>query len=208
MLCMAVGFNRSRTAGLPARRRSEIARAAAAARWSRSESFDRAPSTDSGLASLVAHYGSRFSRSRLSGSDLGRAAIRALTLCRRNPAVARMFPVFLWRVRDELDLPTLAGEASRRRLAPVLGYMLALTARLGPAIAGKRWTAAELQVDALERSASPREPSFLFPTVRGRPFEAAVARERTPPAALGWGLITGMPEDSFESYFRRQMRAG
>jgi hypothetical protein len=108
-----------------------------------------------------------------------------------------MLPVFLWRVRDQIDLAKLAAEAKKRNSAAALGYFLELTSKLRP------WNAVKGPLATLRPHAHPRRPVFFFHKTAANPFEAMVAKERTPAEALRWGLLTGTPTDSFESYFQK-----
>lgn len=108
-----------------------------------------------------------------------------------------MLPVFLWRVRGELDLNELVRLARRSRYAPVLGYFLELAAQLGSVKSFRR------ALPALRDAVRADHPIYLFPKMARNPFERVAAETRTPTAARRWGLLTGTPTDSFESYFRK-----
>ena len=56
---------------------------------------------------------------------------------------------------------------------------------------------------ALRRQARTDSPVFLFPKTEKYPYEAMAARERTPPDARRWGLLTGVPLGCFSSYFAK-----
>ena len=128
------------------------------------------------------------------------AVVRRDLTPRVDPAVARMLPVFLWRARNRLDVAKLAAEAKSNRRASALGYFLELTAKLGR-VAGWKRTIASLRTEAA------KEPTrYFFEKTADNPFEAMVAEARTPADARAWGLITGTPTDSFESYFRKVAR--
>jgi hypothetical protein len=187
----------ARARSLSPARKAAIARNAARARWSkRALVIDRLPRSHEELLSFVAHYGSGVAKATI-GADLEGIALRAVAASRRDPALARMLPVFLWRVRDRLDLKKLTTDARRRRLAPALGYFLELTSKLG------RWRAAGRALAVLRREARPGRPRYFFCEIAKHPFAAMAARERTPADARSWGLLTGTPTDSFETYFEK-----
>src|SRR5262249_14660030 len=104
----------ARARALSAQERAKIARTAARARWSRPALvIDRAPRDHGELSALVAHYGARVARG-IPGSNLQDIVLRAVISSRRDPALARMLPVFLWRTRDVLDLDELIRKAHKR----------------------------------------------------------------------------------------------
>jgi len=187
----------ARAAALTPARREEIARKAARTRWTRPVLvIDRLPRDHEELVSFVAHYGSRVSTTRIE-RGLEDVVLKAVKASRRDSALARMLPVFLWRARAGLELERLEKKVKSRSEAAALGYFLQLAARLG-AFAGFDATVARLK-----SLACPRRLSFFFATTACNPFEAMIARERTPDEALEWGLLTGTPTDSFETYFRK-----
>ena len=114
-----------------------------------------------------------------------------------TPSIARMLPVFLWRVRKDLDLGDLASEAVRLGHAQVLGYFLD--------VAGKISSTRTFQpvVRTLHRQARADRPVFLFPETAKHPFEALAARRDTPAHARRWGLLTRTPLAGYRSYFAR-----
>jgi hypothetical protein len=187
----------ARARSLSPARKAAIAREAARVRWSKPALvIDRAPRGHGELLSFVAHYGSRVAKGT-ARPDLEAIALRAVVASRRDPALARMLPVFLWRVRDRLDLEKLTVAAKKRKSAPALGYFLEVTSKLG------RWRGADQALATLRREAHPARPRYFFHETGRHPFAAMVARERTPPDARKWGLLTGTPTDSFETYFQK-----
>jgi hypothetical protein len=108
-----------------------------------------------------------------------------------------MLPVFLWRVRDQIDLTKLVVQAKKRNCSAAVGYFLELTSKLRP------WNAVKGPLAKLRVHAHPQRPVFFFNKTAANPFEAMTAKERTPAEALRWGILTGTPTDSFESYFRK-----
>lgn len=186
----------ARARALPPKRRQEIARDAARTRWQRPVLFlDRAPRGHGELSAFVAHFGTRVAKGE-PGCDLADVALRAVKSGRRDPALTRMLPVFLWRARNVLDLDVLVRRAQRQRQAPAVGYFLELAATLGGAPKLAR-AARRLRVP------SHRRPLLYFESAARNPFEAMAARERTPEPARRWGLVTGTPTDSFSTYFQK-----
>jgi hypothetical protein len=108
-----------------------------------------------------------------------------------------MLPVFLWRIRHQLDLRKLRAGARARKSAAALGYLLEVTSKLGG------WKGIDLALAKLRKAARPGRPMYFFHGTGARPFAAMAARERTPPDARAWGLLTGTPTDSFETYFQK-----
>jgi hypothetical protein len=162
----------------------------------REPSLFRSPRTTGELRSFVAHFGARCARGTTRCS-LENVVLRAVETSRRDPALARMLPVFLWRVRDSLDLAELATKATLRGYGPVLGYFLDVASKVSST------RTFQPAVRALRRQARTDSPVFLFLKTEKYPYEAMAARERTPPDARRWGLLTGVPLDSFSSYFAK-----
>ena len=191
---------RARAAALTPAQRTEIAREAARARWGKPALvLDRRPRNHGELLSFVAHYGARVSRITTT-CRLEDVVLQSVKGARGDPALARMLPVFLWRVRGRLDPGRLAAHASRRGCAAALGYFLELASRLG------RCADFGDALLLLKSCAHPERPTYFFRKAARNPFEAMVARERTPRDARRWGLLTGTPTDSFASYFRKVAR--
>jgi len=156
----------------------------------------RSPRTTGELRSFVAHFGARCTRGTTK-CNLENVVLRAVEMSRRDPALARMLPVFLWRVRDSLDLDELATKAALRGCGSVLGYFLEVAGKVSSA---RTFRPAVLALRAHARADC---PVFLFPKTEKYPYEAMAARARTPPDARRWGLLTGMPLDCFSGYFAK-----
>src|SRR4051812_6891682 len=187
----------ARARALPASRRKAIARAAAKSRWAKPALvIDECPRDHGELLAFVAHYGAHVARST-ARHDLEEIAVRAIEASRGDPALARMLPVFLWRIRASVDVDKLVARSRRRRLASALGYFLELTAHLGP------WRGFDRATAKLRTDAKQKRPAYFFHETRKNPFEAMAAEERTPIEARRWGLLTGTPKESFETYFRK-----
>lgn len=146
------------------------------------------------LLSFVAHFGSRCALG-MTKCCLEDVVLRAVRATRTDPSMARMLPVFLWRVQDQLDLEALTSKAGRDAL--VLGYFLDVSGRVSTS------TRFRPVVRVLRRRATNSRPVFLFTKIQDHPFEAMVAQERTPPHARRWGLLTGVGLDSFANYFNK-----
>lgn len=188
----------ARARALSPQRRSEIAQRAARARWGRSTAASP-PSSHQQLLSFVAHHGSRAAGAG-STDDLETIAIRALAASRRDSSLARMLPVFLWRVGDRLDLDRLVRAAKRKGLAAALGFFLELASILGES------RVFDEALTVLRPHARATRPSYFFEGTSGRPFERAASVVNTPAEARRWGLLMNMPFDSFASYFRKVAR--
>ena len=148
------------------------------------------------MLDFVAHHGSVAATGDAVG-DMEAIAVRAIKASRRDSAMARMLPVFLWRLRQRLDLARLVKAARRQGLAPALGFFLEVASILGE---GSPFEEALTQ---LRPSAPPARPAYFFEGTSLRPFERAATDLNTPAEARRWGLLMNMPLDSFASYFRK-----
>src|SRR5439155_18464827 len=63
--------------------------------------------------------------------DLEKILANGLVLSHRDPTVARVLPLVLWRQRDRMDLDRLIAQASRQGERSALGYFLELAGQLG-----------------------------------------------------------------------------
>jgi hypothetical protein len=156
----------------------------------------RRPRNHAELVSFVAHHGALVgaSTTRCSLEDV---ALRAVRASRHDTALARMLPVFLWRVRERLDLRKLTTAALLKGCAAPLGYFLELASKLGAVDTFKS------ALPALRAHAHPDTPTFFFPHTSRGPLESMAVDQMTPEDARRWGLLTGTPTDSFETYFRK-----
>jgi len=122
----------------------------------------------------------------------------ALSLSHRDPTVARVFPLVLWRQRDQLDFDRLSQEATRRDERQALGYFLELAGKLG---GESRLVKAARALHDMRRKrarmffAGPHGPRALAATLRNTPKEA-----------LRWGYLMNMGVDSFRSTFDKFAR--
>lgn len=156
----------------------------------------RTPRQHDELLSFVAHFGARVTNAA-TRCNLENVVLRAVVASRRDPSLARMLPVFLFRVRDGLKLDELTAKAVARGCASRLGYFLEVASKVSsvrtfrPAMA------------TLRQHAHANRPVFLFARTQSHPFEAMLAHENTPNDARRWGLLTSTPLDSFSSYFNK-----
>ncbi len=122
----------------------------------------------------------------------------ALPLSHRDPTVARVMPLVLWRQRDHLDFGRLREEARRRNEGQALGYFLELAGRLGndPHL---------VEVAKTLRDRRRKKAREFFAGVRG-PRAVAASRRNTPREALRWGYLMNMGLDSFRSTFDKFTR--
>jgi hypothetical protein len=148
------------------------------------------------LLSFVAHHGSLAAGGE-PVSGLEALVIRALKASRRDSALARMLPVFLWRMRGRLAKPRLLEAAQQQSVVAPLGFFIELASMLGGGDDFKRLLA------DLRASAKASRSSYFFAGTSGRPFERAAADLNSPAEARRWGLLMNMPLDSFASYFRK-----
>jgi hypothetical protein len=157
----------------------------------------RRPRNHAELLSFVAHYGAHVATSTTKCS-LEDVALRAVRASRRDTALARMMPVFLWRVRERLDLRKLTTAALLKGHAAPLGYFLELASKLGGPL-----TTFDSALPALRAHAHPDSPTYFFPHTSRGPLESMAVDQMTPADARRWGLLTGTPTDSFETHFRK-----
>jgi hypothetical protein len=122
----------------------------------------------------------------------------ALSLSHRDPTVARVLPLLLWRQRDHLDFDRLRAEATRRNEGQALGYFLELSGRLG----NERRL---VEASAKLRDKRRRRARMFFSSPQG-PRALAAARRNTPKEALRWGYLMNMGLDSFRSTFDKFVR--
>jgi hypothetical protein len=194
---------RVRAARLSSSRRAEIARDAAATRWSRRFALPTRVSEREALVAFVAHYGS-LAHGRPAVACLEDTVAQAIEASHEDAAMARMLPVLLWRLRSDLDLRKLERAARARGESRTLGFFLDLTA----ALAGGRGRAGTIHsfqraARSLRAQARSGAPAYFFAGTERRPFERLAAHENTPSLARSWGLLMNMPLASFESHFRR-----
>lgn len=173
-----------------------IAEKAAQARWKPTVLVLRQPRDHGELQCFVAQYGNGFARAERC--DAAAVLLRAVTACRRDPHLAHMLPVFVWRARVEIFARPKRLLAVSPKAACTLGYVLELTRR----ISGLQ--VRDNLIRGLRRKAASVEAPFvLFHVMSVGAFTTELARTRTSTLALSWKLVTGEPDESFESYFRK-----
>ena len=119
----------------------------------------------------------------------------ALSLSHREPTVARVLPVVLWRHRKTMEIDRLAEQATRYDEKQALGYFLELAGRLG--------ADTQLRKTAQSLNDKRRSRSRMFFAGHHGPYEVALTRRNTPPVAKKWGYLMNMPVDSFRSTFEK-----
>lgn len=148
------------------------------------------------LASIGAPLGAAEASSSVFPLEHGLA--EALSLAHRDPTVARVLPLVLWRQRERLDFDRLQREAARRNEDQALGLFLELAGR----ISSER---------RLVRAAAPlrdrrrRRVRMFFSGPHG-PRALVATRRNTPPEARRWGFLMNMGLDSFRSTFAKFAR--
>jgi hypothetical protein len=156
------------------------------------------PRSLSELRSFVAHYGARCNR-RKARFKLASVVMDAFRMGRKDPSLARMLPVFLWRNREQVDLPDLHRKAQRTNLTNVVGYFLDVTNH----VAGRRVFAVSGLPESRSDPPSPGKPEFLFPEACSTPMARAGVMANPDSLALRWNLLTRTPVDDYRSYFNR-----
>ncbi len=148
------------------------------------------------LASVGAPLGAEAPSTAAPPLEQGLA--EALSLAHRDPTVARVLPLVLWRHRAELDFGRLQREAARRDEEQALGLFLEL--------AGKVSNERQLVfAAALLRDRRRRRARMFFSGPHG-PRALAATRRNTPPEARRWGFLMNMGVDSFRSTFAKFAR--
>ncbi len=133
-----------------------------------------------------------------SVSMLEEGLAEALSLAHRDPTVARVLPLVLWRQRERLDFDRLRGEAACRNEEQALGLFLEL--------AGKISNERQLVEAATPlRDRRRRRVRMFFSGPHG-PHALAATHRNTPPEARRWGFLMNMGVDSFRSTFAKFAR--
>jgi len=148
------------------------------------------------LASVGAPLGSAAARG--SVPPLEEVVAEALSLSHRDPTVARVIPLLLWRQRQRLDFVRLKREATRRDERQALGLFLELAGRFGDE---------PLLVDESRGlfDGRRRRVRMFFSGPHG-PRALAATRRNTPREARRWGYLMNMGLDSYQSTFDRFAR--
>lgn len=129
---------------------------------------------------------------------LERGLAEVLSLAHRDPTVARVLPLVLWRHRERLDFDRLRREAARRDEDQSLGLFLMLAGR----ISNEQQL---VQAAAPLRDRRRRRVRMFFSGHHGSRALAAT-RRNTPPEARRWGFLMNMGVDSFRSTFAKFAR--
>jgi len=139
------------------------------------------------LAALGAPVQSEAAAAGTRDESVEAVVVRGVELARREPATARALPVLLHRLRGRLDLEALQAAARQAGVGHALGFLLALTARLG-------------HDDTYARAAR----ALRDKRVHAQPF--FVTSKHPPvsfPLARRWGFHLGTREADFASTFER-----
>ena len=193
----------ARALALKPRRRAEIARGAARARWQPEVMVLTQPRDDEELECFVAQYGNGYAKH--GPCDPTAVLVDALSACRGNACLARMMPVFIWRARAEVLGDSKRFSAMPAEDACALGYFLELTQRFGKYDA-RRLREAQSATRALRRGSRSVTSPFVFFNAIDTPLRMEHAVALTSPLAKSWNLVLGEPDESFESYFNRAAR--
>lgn len=148
------------------------------------------------LATIGAPLGAAESSS--SALPLEQGLAEALSLAHRDPTVARVLPLVLWRQRERLDFARLQREAVRRDEGQALGFFLEFAGK----ISNERRL---VQAAASLRDRRRRRVRLFFSGPHG-PHALAATRRNTPPEARRWGFLMNMGVDSFRSTFAKFAR--
>ena len=155
---------------------------------------------DGRVRGWLASVGAPLGAAEVTGSalTLEEGLAEALSLAHRDPTVARVLPLVLWRQREHVDFDRLQREVARRDEDQALGLFLEL--------AGKISNERQLMEAATPlRDRRRRKPRVFFSGPHG-PHALAATRRSTPPEARRWGFLMNMGMDSFRSTFAKFAR--
>lgn len=186
----------ARAKALSSRRKSEIAKIAAEARWKPGVLVLSQPKDHGELQWFVAQYGNGYALAD-DTCDPAAVLLRSISVCRHDGGLARMLPVFIWRARDKIFARPKRLLAVSPEEACVLGYFLELTSNLGGVLLARG------VLRDLRRKAAPVEKPIVFFHLMNRSMLREFAEERTSGLAKSWNLVLGEPDESFKSYFAR-----
>ncbi len=156
--------------------------------------------SDERVRGWLARVGAPLGAEEASSSELPleQGLAEALSLAHRDPTVARVLPLVLWRYRERLDFDRLRREAARRDEDQALGLFLVLAGR----ISNERQL---VQAAAPLRDRRRRRVRMFFSGPKG-PHALEATRRNTPPEARRWGFLMNMGVDSFRSTFAKFAR--
>lgn len=190
---------------LKPRRRTEIAREAARARWKPGVLTLTQPRDLGELECFVAFYGNGLAKHGVC--DPAAVLVSAIAACRNNACLARMIPVFVWRARFEIFKDPRKLVAVSAVNACALGYFLELAQRFVEVHTTTELRGAKGVICALRRkSRSIESPFVLFHSTRKSSSRREHAERLTSATARSWNLVIGEPDESFENYFTRAGR--
>jgi len=160
----------------------------------------KGPSVDQ-VRGWLRHYGaplvvSATGKSARAVPSLEETLIHGLRVSHSDAAVARTFPVLLWRNRDRLRFPDLVHGAHQAGQGRTLGFFLDLTAEL----TGDR-RLAQLADELKDRRV--RRETFFFDDAGNTLTGKELAEVNTPAVGRRWHFLMNMPLDSFETIFRK-----
>ncbi len=138
----------------------------------------------------LAWWGAPLAEVRKRNFSLEESLLLGLEEATTDGTVLRVLPTLLAKRGNELDWRELKEGARRRKLKAQLGMLVELTSGL---VGNSEWPR---EVEEL-RDRRTRTPRF-FPAVKS-PWEAELARSRTPEVAKRWGLWMNVSEESFKS---------
>lgn len=131
----------------------------------------------------------------VDADDLEQTLVAGVELARRDPTLATVLPVALWRWREGLDRGRLEQEARRAKQKHATGFMLALTAELS----GDR-RLARLSEQLRDGRVTQLRPFFTLPSTRSAD---RTMERRTPPVAREWGYRLDLDLDSLRTQFAK-----
>lgn len=128
--------------------------------------------------------------------------VKAVSLAKQNPTLARSLPVVLVTVLPNVNPHRLLYWAKRYKVKRELGFFVALTAHLSKEPALKKL--AKLFFD--KRWSKPQY--FLTAEENAKGFQAKLVEQNTPSLAKTWKLKMNLGLDSFESLFNKFVSEG
>lgn len=183
----------ARAERLSPRRKTEIAKSAATARWKFAPLTLRSPNDLGELRCFVAQYGNGHARTD-GRCDPTAVLLRTLSACRDDAFLARMLPVFIHRARTELFSDSRLLTVSPRK-ACALGYFIELTCQLG------KIDPPDKLLLALRHKIVGVETPFVL-------FRKESAPRRESPLARSWKISLTESQDSLGMYFEKAFGTG
>lgn len=162
---------------------------------------NRTVPTSEDVRAALAKFGTPVTSSAKSSCNLSpeETFVFGLELARADSSVARSLPVGFAKNKNILSWKRMEFLARKRKVLPVLGFYLELTATL-------------LNDKQLKRRATQlvdgrrKKMEFFFKNQKPSRFEQKLFERNTPTIARKWHFLMNMGMDSFEDLFRKNIK--